>query len=251
MMNDNLAELPRTMLCDLPVLALERDQVVELLRERVEAGLGTWVVTLNLEMVSRRERDPLYRELLNSADIHIPDGMPLVWASRRKKGAIPLPMRVTGSDVTGDLLRVVPPQFIAVVGGENPGKALETANIAEREKIFIDASYIKVDDESIKSLAHRLQGRRLIFLALGVPKQDQVAIELRKLLPEASFIGVGGSFELLGLQKIRAPLWMQNAGFEWLFRLISEPRRLWKRYLVESWTGGFALINDIRRGKHS
>ena len=250
-MKEELAGLPRTMLCDLPVLALERDQVVDLLRERIENGHGTWVVTLNLEMVSRRERDSAYRQLLEAADILIPDGMPLVWASRRKKGAIPLPMRVTGSDLTGDLLRIVPAHYIAVVGGENPGKALETANVPDREKIFVDASFIQVDKESIKSLAHRLHGRRLVFLALGVPKQDQIALALREYLPEASFIGVGGSFELLGKQKMRAPTWVQNAGFEWLFRLLSEPRRLWKRYLIESWTGGFALYNDIRRGKHS
>ena len=249
-MNQDLAQLPHTTLCDISVLALNKEQVVELLRERVEAGQSTWVVTLNLEMVSRRERDPEYRKLLDSADVHLPDGMPLVWASRKKKGGTPLPGRVTGSDITADLLQVVPANFIAIVGGENPGKSLDTANVRDREKIFIDASYIKVDEQSIKSLAHRLHGRRLIFLALGVPKQDLVAQALKPYLPEASFIGVGGSFELLGKQKKRAPLWMQKSGFEWLYRLLNEPKRLWRRYLIESWTGGFALYNDIRRGKN-
>jgi len=159
-----------------------------------------------------------------------------------------VPERVTGVEITQELLKRVPAEQIAIVGGEDPMKTLEFMGVTGREKILVDNGRISLEPEAIQQRAKELAGRRLIFVALGVPKQDKLALALRELLPEATFIGVGGTFELLGGQKPRAPQWMQKSGLEWVFRVCAEPKRLWRRYFVEYWGGGFALLRDIRQG---
>lgn len=242
-----MSENQTTRICGYDLVVADRTACRELIKTRISKAQGAWVVTLNLEMVSRGAKQPEYRDLILQSDLMYADGMPLVWGSKKKPGATPLPERVTGSDLTLKLLQEVDPSLIAIIGGENPVMALTQAAIPNFERIYVDNGIIALDQESVSKLAEALKGRRLVFLALGVPKQDRLALALRPLLPEAILIGVGGSFELIAGIKPRAPIWMQNAGLEWLFRLVAEPRRLWRRYLVEYWAGVKALARDIRK----
>lgn len=236
--------LPTVMICGLPVLALSPSAVVEELLRRVDAGIGTRVVTLNVEMIARSRRDPIYSEWLQSADLIIPDGMPIVWAMRRKLRSSPKIERVTGVDLTFDLIRRSAPERIGIVGGREPVKALENMGVSEPGLATINSNELAADEPTFDSIGQEFQSSRLIFLALGVPKQDAFAVALRKRIPEAVLIPNGGSFELLAGIMPRAPRWMQLSGLEWLFRLCVEPRRLWRRYLVEYWSGVFALLRD-------
>lgn len=238
-------------LCGFRIQPLTLDQWVDLLCERAESGKGAWVVTLNLEMVSRDRRDKAYGQLIRSCDLMVADGMPIVWASRKKKGTTPIPERVTGVELTRALLDRFDPSHMAIIGGENPKATLDVLEIPRRDEIFVDDSRINLEPDSIQALAGRLQGRKILFIALGVPKQDRLAAELRKQMPHAVILGIGGTFELLGGQKKRAPEWMQARGLEWLFRLVSEPKRLWRRYLVEYWGGGLSLVRDVLRKEPS
>lgn len=192
-----------------------------------------------------------YRRLLQSADTVIADGMPIVWATYFKPKALKIPERSTGSDLTQDLLQRVPANQIAILGGEEPQRALDKLQIPKREDVSIFDGIVKADAEWLGELVETWNSRdiRLIFLALGVPKQDHVAQILRELLPGVVLIGVGGSFELIAGHKRRAPVWMQLSGMEWLFRLAIEPRRLWYRYCVRYWMGLGFLTDDCLRGK--
>jgi N-acetylglucosaminyldiphosphoundecaprenol N-acetyl-beta-D-mannosaminyltransferase len=89
----------------------------------------------------------------------------------------------------------------------------------------------------------------VVFLALGVPKQDRLALELRAQIPELVVAGVGGTFEILGPQGSRAPQWMQRAGLEWLYRLLHEPGRLWKRYFLHYPAGLSLLLKDTIKAR--
>jgi N-acetylglucosaminyldiphosphoundecaprenol N-acetyl-beta-D-mannosaminyltransferase len=86
---------------------------------------------------------------------------------------------------------------------------------------------------------------KVVFIALGVPKQDLLASLLRKRLPNLVLTGIGGSFEILGPGGGRAPAWMQQAGLEWFYRFGKEPARLWRRYLVSYPVGVWHLFKDF------
>ncbi|MBS1706622.1 MAG: WecB/TagA/CpsF family glycosyltransferase [Armatimonadetes bacterium] len=240
----------RCELCGFDLLALSYEESVEFFLRQLAAKNGGWVVTLNLEILSNACLDTEYRNWIGSAEYIVADGMPLVWASKIKRGVAKVPGRTAGSDLSADLIKRVPASDVAIIGGVNPPRALKNLQIERHDDVFVFDGKVKLDDASIDDLANQIaaHGASLIFIALGVPKQDLVAIKLRKRFPEALILGVGGTFELIAGLKPRAPQWMQKSGLEWLWRLSIEPRRLWRRYLVLYWVGVLNLLTDVLRG---
>ncbi len=238
---------PSVSICGFDILTLLPDEVLAEVLRRIESGEGARLTTFNVEMVSRSKRDAGYREIMQTSDLMVPDGMPIVWASQKRLGEAKTLERVTGVDLTKRLLETVPANRIAIIGGVDPAQTLQILDVPNRESIHVDNGMMKADEATYDRIAAEIGDRRLVFLALGVPKQDHFAVALRKRLPHAVLIPNGGSFELLGGMIPRAPAWMQNNGFEWLFRLTNNPKRLWRRYLVEYWPGVIALIKDSRR----
>lgn len=235
-------EYPTISLCGLPLLALSPDEVLDEVLRRVDQGIGTRMVTLNVEGIARSRRDPQYAEWMRTANMIVPDGMPLVWAMNLRRGK--KVTRVTGVDLTASLLKRVDPNLIGIIGGKNPTVALERLDVPTGMRILVNASILVPQAEVFDDLARQFAGRKLIFIALGVPKQDIFATELQKRMPDAVIIPNGGTFEMLGGMVKRAPVWMQSAGLEWLYRLCIEPKRLWRRILVEYWGGVFALVRN-------
>jgi N-acetylglucosaminyldiphosphoundecaprenol N-acetyl-beta-D-mannosaminyltransferase len=236
-------------LAGFPIAVLDHAGFIDFCQAKIEAGEPCWIVTLNLEMVSRCRLDPSYRELLSNADLYIADGMPLVWGSKLKRGTPRLPERLAGSDLTADLVRMVEPEKVAVIGGKDPLAALQRLGIQDSERAYIYSEKVDATEEQAEAFAAEINRRasRVVLLALGVPKQDRLAALFRPKLKQGLVLGVGGSFELIAGQLKRAPRWMQKSGLEWLFRLLQEPKRLAHRYLVVYWVGGFALAGDIVR----
>jgi len=193
---------------------------------------GLWVVTLNLEMMATAIRDPGYGQLLRDADLLVADGMPLVWLSRLLPPACHVPERTSGTDLARLLLRSEASPPIGLLGGLDPARVAETLALPEGRVGLVEAGHIEPSAACVERLRHRIveSGCGIVFVALGVPKQDQVCRALRDALPGVVYVGVGGALDLLAGLKPRAPRWMQRAGLEWLYRLLHEPRRLWRRY---------------------
>lgn len=233
-------------ICGFAVGRLTMSQVVDLLVSRARSGKGGWVALMNLEMLARAKRDPDYMQLLLKSDMVFADGMPLVWAS--KKIGLPLPERIPGVDLAKELLSDAYGLRISIIGGENPALALNKAGVANRERFQIHTARVEPSHQGVEEISRLLSehGPQVVFLALGVGKQDVLAEKLKRRHPNAVFLGVGGSFEMIGGMKKRAPKGMQRAGMEWLFRLMIEPRRLWKRYLVNYPPGALWLIKCAR-----
>lgn len=214
---------------------------------RVDHGEGAWLLTLNTEMLARSARDPAYRSLLGKADIITADGMPLVWASGVKFPQRPIPGRTTGVDLVDAMLRMDPVPRFAVIGGQKPmatiaqygPRAIASCAFVFDGKVDLSASQLDFFCEALRS--HEV---RVVYIALGVPKQDQLAVQLRERMPQLVLMGVGGTFEILGPDGHRAPAWMQRNGLEWIYRLSKEPGRLWRRYLINYPRGVWALIKD-------
>jgi N-acetylglucosaminyldiphosphoundecaprenol N-acetyl-beta-D-mannosaminyltransferase len=206
--------------------------------ERAESGAGGMVCIATAHMAIECLDDPALRRAVNSADRVTPDGMSLVWALRhlgidaakRVYGPSLLPILCARAEARGlpigfygatpevlDALQAELgrrfPRLRMPFAWSPPFRALDSAeDVAARDAI--EAS-----------------GVRILFVGLGCPKQERWMAEHREALP-CVLVGVGAAFDFLSGAKAQAPEWMQGAGLEWLFRLGSEPRRLWRRYLL-------------------
>jgi N-acetylglucosaminyldiphosphoundecaprenol N-acetyl-beta-D-mannosaminyltransferase len=238
-------------ICGFHIVRCGVDSCLDDILQRARTGEGAWLVTLNTEMLARCARDASYHELIRQADIITADGMPLIWASRYKKGGgRAIAGRTTGVDMVDAYLRAPQIPAYAVIGGQDPTATLARYGPSAREACrYLFDGKVDLSDEQLSQFVKALeeQAVRVVFIALGVPKQDRLALQLRTLMPHLVVMGIGGTFEILGPMGGRAPRWMQGAGLEWLYRLSKEPGRLWRRYLISYPVGIKVLLEDCFR----
>jgi N-acetylglucosaminyldiphosphoundecaprenol N-acetyl-beta-D-mannosaminyltransferase len=201
---------------------------------------GGWVATPNIDICRQTRRDARARSLLQSATLVVPDGMPLIWFSRIRDER--LTERVAGSSLIFSLTEAAAKQSrsIYLLGGE-PGVAERAGqNLADRYpglKVAGSESPPMGFDETggqVKAIIDNLQlaAPDIVYVGLGYPKQERLIVKLAAALPSTWFIGCGAAIPFAAGTLPRAPFWMQRSGLEWLFRLLSEPRRLFRRYLI-------------------
>ena len=218
----------------------ERDCIEHILASLSE-GVGGTVVTPNLDIVRNCRRDLRIATLVAESDLAVPDGMPLIWASRMQ--GTPLPQRIAGSDLISSLSAAAAEagRSIFLLGGA-PGAADGAAQILLQRSpnLKITGVYCppmgfekNVDEMRKIESALRSANPDIIWVALGSPKQEKVIAKLKDILPAAWWLGVGISFSFLTGEVSRAPRWVQKLGLEWCHRLWQEPGRLAKRYLVD------------------
>jgi N-acetylglucosaminyldiphosphoundecaprenol N-acetyl-beta-D-mannosaminyltransferase len=207
------------------------------------------IVTVNVDFLKLARNDIGYRHLLNTADLAVADGMPLVWASRLM--GMPLPQRITGMDlILGCAELAAREQYRMFLLGGSPGIAQQAAEHLRERFPGLPSCCVyapPIGPFSLEEDAHMVAMIRethpdMLFVAFGAPRQDIWIREHMAELQVPLAIGVGGTFNFLAGTVRRAPLWMQDAGLEWLFRLQQEPKRLWKRYLLQDLPVFFALL---------
>jgi len=199
---------------------------------------GGYICVANVHMLTVAHENSQFRSVLELANLAIPDGMPLVWTQRLKGHQDA--ERVCGPDLMLELCQLASDadQSIFLLGGSSKTLALLRNKLNSRfPKLKIAGAYSPtllpeeppLDLSLIKEINN--SGATLLFVGLGCPKQEfWCATHAPHLKPLS--IGVGAAFDFHAGTKKRPPLWMQKSGLEWLYRLISEPRRLWKRYLT-------------------
>ena len=208
--------------------------VAEALRLVALSGTHT-IVTANPELLERARRDARLLALINAADIVAADGAGVVWASRRLGKA--LPERVTGIDLMVRLVeRAAVLRWSVFLLGSHPGVAERAADrLAARSPGLEIAGtmhgYFDASEES--SVVSRIREAKpsMLFVGLGQPRQEIWVAEHKDALGVPLIMGVGGSMDVIAGDVRRAPEWMQKAGLEWLFRLLSQPGRV-RRHLV-------------------
>lgn len=198
------------------------------------------VCVANVHMVMEVYDSPDFRELVNSADLVTPDGMPLVWAMRRMGYANQ--QRVYGPELTLRVVHAAAEKGLPVgFYGGTPGTLEHMVNNLTKEwpKLKVAFQYsppfrMLTPEEGAQIVDEiNASGARVLFVGLGCPKQERWMAAHRGRV-RAVMLGVGAAFDLHAKARKQAPRWVQRAGLEWLFRLFQEPRRLWKRYLYHN-----------------
>ena len=209
-------------------------------RDFLRSGKSNQIVTVNLDFVAISRREPAFKDTLNGADLAVADGMPLVWVSRM--GEEPLPQRLTGVELVDECCQIaVDTESSIFLLGAAPGVA-DVAADRLRER-FPGLRIVGVYAPPFGPLTTEVNERIIetinaarpdfLFVALGAPQQDVWIRANRDRLDVPVSMGVGCVLDLLAGVVSRAPAWMQHAGLEWLFRLLQEPARLWRRYILD------------------
>jgi exopolysaccharide biosynthesis WecB/TagA/CpsF family protein len=230
---------PRVQLGSTLIDQLSFEQAIERIRAFLWSGRAHQIVTVNLDFLSIAERSQEFMETINRADLAVADGMPLVWLSRLR--GQPLPARITGVDLVDACCELAVESGRGVwLMGAGPGVAQTAAlRLMERHPgLRVVGMYTpsmgplkRKENARIKRMIQE-SNPGFLFVALGAPRQD---LWIREHLQEMNVpvaMGVGCVFDLLAGVSNRAPGWMQASGLEWAYRLVREPRRLWRRYLV-------------------
>jgi exopolysaccharide biosynthesis WecB/TagA/CpsF family protein len=190
--------------------------------------------------LSEADRDPALLDLLRSASINFPDGKSVVWANRLVHHGLGLPTeRVYGPDLVADVVELGQDAGLRhFLLGSTPDvlDRLETNLLARYPRAIIVGTesppFRELDPSERRHQADRIRasGAQIVWVGLGTPKQDREAARLAATLPLVA-VAVGAAFDFIAGTKSQAPRWMRDNGLEWTYRLASEPRRLWRRYL--------------------
>jgi N-acetylglucosaminyldiphosphoundecaprenol N-acetyl-beta-D-mannosaminyltransferase len=224
-----------------PIDSVTMGEALDEVERMVTSGAGGAVFTPNVDHIVIASENPRMRTAYARATLSIVDGTPVVWASRLFD--TPLPERVPGSDFVPRVLeRAAERGWRVYFLGGAPGVSRAArdklrATLPKLEVVGIDEGRIGVDDppEARERVMAPIRAARanLVFVALGAPKQEIWIDACRDALPGIVFFGIGASLDFIAGTMPRAPRWMGKTGTEWLFRLSREPKRLWRRYLVQ------------------
>jgi N-acetylglucosaminyldiphosphoundecaprenol N-acetyl-beta-D-mannosaminyltransferase len=219
---------------------VDRSSAVAAIRGFLTDGGRHQIVTVNTDFIRIADADPDYRAVLNGADLAVADGMPLVWLSRL--AGDPIPERVAGIDLVEECCRVaaragVPVFLLGAASGVGvaAGRALALRHPGLRLAGTFAPAYGPATSEGDAEIVRliRAAGRCILFVAFGAPRQDRFISAHLSEIDAAIAMGVGGTLDILAGAIPRAPTWMQRTGLEWVWRLAREPRRLWRRYLLQ------------------
>ena len=226
---------PRVQILNAAFDPLSREEVVRAIFHAIDTGRRGWLCTVNVSMLMLMRDSAWLQGFVNRAALVVADGQPLVWCAPLFGGD--LPERVTGIDLIDSLcsraaaedksvycLGASPPLLRATLArlrARHPGLRIDGADG------YFDASLATARAEQICA-----SGADLLFVGMGCPRQELFISEQWDRLGVGMAIGVGGSFDVLGGARYRAHRWIGHIGLEWLVRLLQEPRRLARRYLV-------------------
>jgi N-acetylglucosaminyldiphosphoundecaprenol N-acetyl-beta-D-mannosaminyltransferase len=226
-----------------PIGILDMPKAVDLIGSWIDGSekRGRYVVVADAYNVMLAKQDPKHLEALVGADVVTPDGMPLVWVSwlrgvketRRVSGPDLLPEVCARSNETGW-------RHYFYGGAEGVGETLAGKLKDKNPKLQIAGiecpPFRVLSADEKEAVIQRIKASKadIVWVGLGCPKQEAWMHEHVGRLDGVVLIGVGAAFDFLSGRIARAPVWMQRNGLEWLHRLASEPRRLWRRYLISA-----------------
>jgi N-acetylglucosaminyldiphosphoundecaprenol N-acetyl-beta-D-mannosaminyltransferase len=211
------------------------DETVRRIVSRIQLRQFTQHVVVNVAKLVNMQKDPALSESVRACDIINIDGMGVVWGARMLGHHVP--ERVAGVDLFDRLLATAAERSLPVylLGGTSEVVQRTVEVVAGRYPSLKIAGYhhgyFWDDERSVVEEIGR-SGARLLFVAVTSPKKEIFINRWRDHLNVDFVMGVGGTFDVVAGKVRRAPAWMQRSGLEWLYRVVQEPRRMWRRYYV-------------------
>lgn len=216
--------------------SLKMSEVLDWGTQLIQTGERGYICTVNVAILMMMASNSRLQKFVEGASLVVADGQPIIWASQWLSRA--LPERVTGIDLTFALAEIAQEKQykIYLLGASREVIKEAAANLKLRypqlDICGFGDGYFSAAETPERVRIIRQSGAQILIVGMGVPRQEFFLEENWSDLKVNLAIGVGGSFDVIAGKKKRAPVWMQQAGLEWLYRLIQEPQRLWKRYLV-------------------
>jgi N-acetylglucosaminyldiphosphoundecaprenol N-acetyl-beta-D-mannosaminyltransferase len=237
-------------------MSLDLDKAVAMLEQWRIEGQRKYVCVISVHGLVVAQRDPAIRSALNHCGMATEDGMPLVWWSRLAGFA--QARRVCGSDLLDTVCAYgLQRGYRHYFYGASP-EVLELLTDRLRRRhpgLIVAGSHSPpfrplTGDEDAADIAAINEARPdFVWLGLGMPKQEKWMVEHLGKVQATALIGIGAAFDFHAGTKPRAPVWMQRSGLEWLFRLITEPRRLAHRYLIDNALFLGHMLQQVTRWK--
>jgi N-acetylglucosaminyldiphosphoundecaprenol N-acetyl-beta-D-mannosaminyltransferase len=227
----------KVVLFGVPIDNLTLGETLDRIEEMIRNGATYQHVVVNVDKIVKLQADPQLRKAILSCDLINADGQPIVWASRILQQ--PIKERVTGVDLFGSLVeRCVQRGYRPYLLGARQDVVARVVDVLKAKYPELKMAgwrngYWQPEDEKDVVEAIRRARPDVLFVAMSSPKKELFLNTWKQELRIPFVMGVGGTFDIVAGQTKRAPRWMQRTGLEWLFRLIQEPRRMWRRYLVE------------------
>lgn len=225
-------------------------ETIQWIDNRLANHLFTQHVVVNVAKVVNMRQDATLRSSVEACDIINIDGMGVVWGA--KILGYPVHERVAGIDLFQELLALSAqrgyPVYLLGAKEEVVEKVvrIEMSKLPALNIVGYHHGYFWDDEETVVKTINK-SGARLLFVAISSPKKENFINRWKDQLGVDFVMGVGGTFDVVAGKVKRAPMWMQKVGLEWLYRVIQEPRRMWKRYLITNTKFGLLLFKEKMR----
>lgn len=240
-----LGNNPRITILNTLVDVLDMPQTVGLVERYIQTKTPLHLMGVNADKINEIQRNEQMRQIVNSCGVINADGASVIWASKFLKK--PLPERVAGIDLMDNLIGLSARKGYSIyLLGARQEVVEKTAEILKKRHpqlnlVGIHNGYLKENDWTDISNELKKVSPDIVFVGITSPLKEYLIEFLQRHGHTAVFMGVGGSFDVISGKIPRAPIWMQKRGLEWLFRVLQEPRRLFKRYFV----GNLVFIKSV------
>jgi len=232
---------------DCPLDVCTMDESVSFIRNSIQAHRFTQHVVVNVAKLVNMRKDPLLDDSVRACDLINIDGMGIVFGARFL--GYNVPERVAGVDLFHRLISMSADcQFpVFLLGAKNEVVSSVAVRLQADHPNLIIAGFNDGyfwDDEKAVVDKIKSSGARLLFVAITSPKKEIFINRWKRDLGVDFVMGVGGTFDVVAGKVRRAPVWMQNSGLEWFFRVLQEPNRMWKRYFLTNFEFLVLLIKE-------
>jgi len=243
--------MDRMNLLGCPIDKLTMEQTLDRIEQFVASRKPRQHVVVNVAKIVEMKNDPRLREIVSSCDLINADGMPIVWASRLLGN--PLPCRVAGVDLLQELVR------LCAEKGYRPfffgAREWVVEKVAEKFRAmypqlcvagYRNGYYSEVEEPEIAEMI-RDSKADMLFVGFSSPMKEKFLNKWTPHMKVPFSMGVGGGFDIVAGKTTRAPKWLQDIGLEWFYRVLQEPRRMWKRYVKTNPAFVFMVLKAYAR----
>lgn len=247
----------RVKILDVPFDNLSKKEALDKVEHFIHLNtIHRSVYPANTDTLIKADKNEQFKKILQDGDLILADGSPIVWASRYLRN--PLKQKVSGSTLFYRLCKLSAQKGYRIfLLGAGPGVAEQAKKnlLKKYPSLQISGTYspsypFMENKDELKYVIRMLQESKshLLFVGLGNPKQEQFIADYKDAYKIPVSVSIGGTLNFVAGKKIMPPEWIKDLGLAWLFRLIQEPKRLWRRYMVDD-TQIVKLIRDEKKKK--